>query len=106
MYTSLIEEPTVSLDPDGAGTMHFAFGERFSDQERWFNSGPSDETLFKRASVHISIDADLPVIKFVVDLGGLPRPNYSDGNEVVVNFHLDSYKNNGVFYTDSNGLEM
>jgi hypothetical protein len=84
--------------------MHFTFGEEF--ESRFFNSGPSDESLFKKANVHVSIDADLPVVKFVVDLGGLPKPNYNDGNEIIVNFHVKNFKNDGEFFTDSNGLEM
>ena len=59
-----------------------------------------------RAIVHVSIDAELKLVKFEVDLGGLPSPRYTDGNEVVVNFHVDDFHNNGTFYTDSNSLAM
>jgi lysosomal alpha-mannosidase len=29
-----------------------------------------------------------------------------DGYEVLADFKVDNFKNDGVFYTDSNGLEM
>ena len=85
-YTTLIGEPTISVNKPDMGVLHFEFGESFSQEERWFNSGPSEEKLLKRANVHVSLDYDTPAVKFCVDIGGLPRPNYSDGNEVVVNF--------------------
>jgi hypothetical protein len=45
------------------------------------------------------------VLKYEVELFGLPNdPNI--GHEVTVNFHTPTVNNNGVFYTDSNGLEM
>jgi hypothetical protein len=44
--------------------------------------------LVEEAIVHVSIDPDLPVIKFEVDLNSLPGVNY-DGHEVVANFHVD-----------------
>ena len=55
------------------------------------------------ATVRISIE-DLPILKYEVKLYDLPQDGDS-GHEVTVNFHSD-LKNNGTFYTDSNGLEM
>ena len=46
----------------------------------------------------------LPVIKYEVELYGLPS-NSQIGFEVTVNFHTN-LDNQEVFYTDSNGLEM
>jgi len=40
-----------------------------------------------------------------VDLGGLPNV-YLDGFEVIAHFSAPELNNSGVFYTDSNGLEM
>ena len=61
--------------------------------------------LMERAIVHVSIDPELDVLKFEVDLGSLPNAAYN-GHELVVNFHVDNFFNNQTFYTDSNGLEM
>ena len=83
---------------------HFHFAKKLDNQ--YANGGPADESAFMRAIVHVSIDPDLKLVKFEVDLGGLPAPGYTDGNEVVVNFHVDDFKNNGTFYTDSNSLAM
>ncbi len=44
-------------------------------------------------------------MKFDVKLYGIPK-TYNYGHEVTVNFHAPKIANNGVFYTDSNGLEM
>ena len=41
------------------------------------------------------------MLKFDVKLYGIPSKE-----EVTVNFHAPLISNNGVFYTDSNGLEM
>lgn len=58
------------------------------------------------AIVKISFaEKDLDVLKFDVKLFGIPE-NQNVGQEVTVNFHAPELKNNGVFYTDSNGLEM
>jgi len=40
-----------------------------------------------------------------VDLGGLPNV-FLDGFEVIAHFSAPELNNSGVFYTDSNGLEM
>jgi hypothetical protein len=63
------------------------------------------EKEFEMARVHVSIDQDLQVVKFDVDLESLPPAIY-DGYEVVANFHVANFDNNQTFYTDSNGLEM
>ena len=91
-YTEKISEPTILLDASGDPVgMSIDFGEPFNVTERFYNSGPENEKLFKRASLSFSFDEDFiyPTVartnvKFFVDLGGLPRPNYSDGNEVIV----------------------
>lgn len=46
----------------------------------------------------------LPVMQFDVELFGIPENSHVQ-QEVTVNFYAD-IENNGVFYTDSNGLEM
>ncbi len=48
---------------------------------------------------------DLAVIQFDVLLYGIPYDS-NIGHEVTVNFHAPNIANNGIFYTDSNGLEM
>jgi len=53
----------------------------------------------------VSIDVDLQVIKATVEMDGMPDPHHNAYDAVVV-FQLDDFKNDGVFYTDSNGLEM
>lgn len=50
----------------------------------------------------ISID-DLALLRYDVELYGLPGVSH---HEVTVNFHAPHVSNKGVFYTDSNGLEM
>ena len=47
----------------------------------------------------------MAVLKFDVLLYGIPYDK-NVGHEVTVNFHAPLIANNGVFYTDSNGLEM
>lgn len=56
------------------------------------------------AVVTITID-NLALLKFDVELYGIPQ-NARVGHEVTVNFYAPEVNNNGVFYTDSNGLEM
>jgi len=60
---------------------------------------------FEKTTVHVSIDQDLEVIKVEVDLGSLP-PVRLDGWEIIVDFEIEKFDNNGTFYTDSNELEM
>lgn len=55
--------------------------------------------------VHVTVDQDLDVIKFDVDLGSLPNV-YLNGYEYVATFEAIDFDNNKTFYTDSNGLEM
>jgi hypothetical protein len=55
--------------------------------------------------VHVSIDPDLQVLRFDVDLDSLP-PVRLDGYEVIVDFTIENFNNNGTFWTDSNELEM
>jgi len=55
--------------------------------------------------VHVSWDNDLGVLKADVDMDSLPLMKRG-GNEVVAMFELKSMRNEGIFYTDSNGLEM
>ena len=56
-------------------------------------------------NLHVSIDSDLNVLKFDVDLGSLP-PLAFGGREVTANFQINNFDNNLTFYTDSNELEM
>lgn len=63
--------------------------------------------LEEKAIVHVSIDKDLGVLKFDVDLDSLPKIDLGlDGLEVIVDFEVHGFANNKTFYTDSNGLEM
>jgi hypothetical protein len=55
--------------------------------------------------VHVTVDQDLDVIKFNVDLGSLPNI-YVNGYEYVATFEAKDFDNDKIFYTDSNGLEM
>ena len=59
----------------------------------------------KEAIVHVTLDQDLQVVKFDVDLNSLPNV-FLDGYEVVTYFTAHGVDNEGIFYTDSNGLEM
>ena len=99
-----VEKSTVSEDLDGIHAFNFEFMEQIPS--RFANGGPKDETHFKRAFVHVSIDSDLRAMKFNVDLLGLPSPVLDDGNEVLVQFHVEDLEQQKTFYTDSNGLEM
>jgi lysosomal alpha-mannosidase len=56
------------------------------------------------AAVRISMIDNLPVMQFDVELFGIPQ-NSKVQQEVTVNFHSD-IKNDGEFWTDSNGMEM
>lgn len=58
-----------------------------------------------KAIVHVTVDQDLDVIKFDVDLNSLPK-QYLNGYEFVATFDAKNFDNNQTFYTDSNGLEM
>jgi hypothetical protein len=63
------------------------------------NEGDTGDTL-----VRISIE-DLPVLRFDVELYGIPY-NKDISHEVTVNFLIPEIDNQGLFYTDSNGLAM
>lgn len=52
-----------------------------------------------------SIDFGFVGLRFDVDLLGAPNIPYG-GHEIVMEFKIDNFDNNGTFYTDSNGLEM
>ena len=52
----------------------------------------------------ISIE-DLAVLRYEVLLYSLPNTALT-GHEVTVNFFAPTVQNNGIFYTDSNALEM
>jgi len=71
----------------------------------YFGEINDEEEEHKKAIIHISIDPEFNVLKFDVDLLGLPERPYESHN-VVVDFHVDGIWNNKTFYTDSNGLEM
>lgn len=64
-------------------------------------TGQPERNIF----VHLTLDADLNVMKFDVDLDSLPEI-FLHGYEVVTTFRAEEVNNQGVFYTDSNGLEM
>lgn len=57
------------------------------------------------AIVHITLDQNLRVAKFDVDLDSIPGA-YNSGYEVVASFQARDFDNNSTFFTDSNGLEM
>lgn len=59
----------------------------------------------QRCIVHVTIDKDLKVVKFNVDLDSLPSIDL-DGWEVIAKFNIRDFDNNQTFFTDSNGLEM
>ena len=64
-------------------------------------------TWSQKSIVHVSIDPDLDVLRFDLDLDSLPiKENPYDGYEVIAQFHVNDFVNQGTFYTDSNGLEM
>lgn len=50
---------------------------------------------------------DIAVLKFEVELFGIPQNKLKQiGHEVTVNFFAPELNTDGIFYTDSNGLEM
>jgi len=73
----------------------------FTDEMSRFDHLNAHENVI----VHVSIDPDLQVLKFDVDLDSLP-PIRLDGYEVIVDFTLENFNNNNTFWTDSNELEM
>lgn len=65
----------------------------------------SDRTIQGNSVVTITIEEGLPIIKYEVELYGIPQ-NADIGFEVTINFDAFDLNNEDVFYTDSNGLEM
>lgn len=59
-----------------------------------------------KSKVRVSIDSELPLVKFEVDMDSLPLQLKDQGFEVVTNFKLKNFDNNQTFFTDANGLEM
>jgi hypothetical protein len=53
--------------------------------------------------VHVTLDQDLNVAKFDVNLDSIPG-ELLDGVEFVAQFEAYDFDNEDVFYTDSNGL--
>jgi len=53
--------------------------------------------------VHVTLDQDLMVAKFDVNLDSIPG-ELLDGVEFVAQFEAHDFDNEEVFYTDSNGL--
>lgn len=73
-----------------------------------FYFGKSNEENINQARnvmIHVTIDNDLDVLKVDVDMDSLPMGS-NGGNEVVAIFEVQNFRNKGVFWTDSNGLEM
>ena len=68
----------------------------------------NDNTTWSQKSiVHVSIDPDLDVLRFDLDLDSLPiKESPYNGYEVIAQFHVKDFDNQQTFYTDSNGLEM
>ena len=71
----------------------------------YFQKQDANNSPYEVAIVHLTIDPELGVLKFDVDLDSLPTLQY-DGYEVIVDFQVENFDNNQTFYTDSNGLEM
>lgn len=63
-----------------------------------------DSTTEGDAVVTVTIE-DLAVLRYEVLLYSLPDTKLT-GHEVTANFFAPKIQNNGVFYTDSNALEM
>ena len=61
--------------------------------------------MYMKARVDVTLDQDLKVAKFDVDLDSLPTV-YLNGFEVVPTFTALNFDNNKTFLTDSNGLSM
>lgn len=73
----------------------------------FFQKDAFDSKGIFNSIVTVSIDPDLHVLKFDVDLDSLPFEDAWNGYEVVTQFHLPNMgRNYGAFYTDSNGLDM
>ena len=66
---------------------------------------PNTTKPYRKAIEHASIDPDLSVLKFDVDLDGLQTPEGREF-EVIANFHVSDFDNDKTLNTDSNGIEM
>lgn len=66
----------------------------------------TSDSIYRNASacVRLRYYDESPASEWEVYLSGLPNDNH--GREVTVNWKAFNIKNGGVFYTDSNGLEM
>jgi hypothetical protein len=66
----------------------------------------TSDSIYRNASacVRLRYYDEAPASEWEVYLSGLPNDNH--GREVTVNWKSIDIKNAGVFYTDSNGLEM
>jgi len=73
-------------------------------QELYLNF--TSDSIYRNASASVRIRYydEGPASEWEVYLAGLPNDNH--GREVTVNWKSFDIKNAGVFYTDSNGLEM
>ena len=69
-----------------------------------FKAVPGRDEIEGDSVVVVSLHENQPLVKFDVDLFKLPQ-NKQESQEVTVNFY-SNIKNKGIFYTDSNGLEM
>lgn len=65
----------------------------------------TDEDNQKSYTAVAQVIPGAQTVKWQVDLHGIPLIRRK-GMEVVVNWELNNFVNDGVFYTDSNGLEM
>jgi hypothetical protein len=79
----------------------------FADKLVLFFGSTDEDTgsIEQQIILHVTLDPELSVIKFDVDLHSLPEV-YLNGYEVVAIWSSPDIKNDGIFYTDSNGLEM
>lgn len=53
----------------------------------------------------MSVDPSTSNVRFDLDLDSIPGHKLN-GYEVVIDFQVSNFNNNGSFFTDSNGLEM
>ena len=66
----------------------------------------SDENKERLYTTNVQVIPGVRELKWNVHLHGIPIKDDLKGKEVVVNWELEDFTNSGVFYTDSNGLEM
>ncbi len=66
----------------------------------------TSDSIYRNATAFVRLRYydESPTSDWEVHLSGLPNDGH--GREVTVNWKSYDIKNNGVFYTDSNGLEM